>query len=231
VEDLINKAGRQRMLCERMVKSYVQVVSGVAPRAAAGELAHAIGVFECQLAELNAALAQAEARARLAELEGVWQRFRLLAALPGARARVHEVRGAGARLLHTAERAAAALARDASGVGRFVDLAGRERMLCQRIAKDQLLIAEAYGDGAVREEMAFACVEFGRALAELRSAPCNTGELREALAIVTVAWRVLLELMRARGGARDQVLASAEEILQRMEHITSLYERLGATKH
>ncbi|HEX7219330.1 MAG TPA: type IV pili methyl-accepting chemotaxis transducer N-terminal domain-containing protein, partial [Burkholderiales bacterium] len=82
MEDLINKAGRQRMLCERMVKSYVQVVSGVAPRAAAGELAQAIGVFERQLAELKVALAQAEARARLAELERVWQRFRLLAALP-----------------------------------------------------------------------------------------------------------------------------------------------------
>ena len=59
MEDLINKAGRQRMLCERMVKSYVQVVSGVAPGPAAGELAHSIGVFERQLTELKDALASA----------------------------------------------------------------------------------------------------------------------------------------------------------------------------
>ena len=231
MEHLINKAGRQRMLCERMVKSYVQIVSGVMPGAAAGELAHALGVFASQLAELKAALAHAEARALLADLERAWERFRLLAALPGAPERVNEVRGAGARLLQAAERAAAALTRHASGVAQFVNLAGRERMLCQRIAKDQLLIAAAQGGAEVRQEMAFACVEFGRALAELRSAPCNTAELREALAIVTMAWRVLLELMRADGAARDQVLASAEEILQRMEHITSLYERLGATRH
>jgi hypothetical protein len=231
MEDLINKAGRQRMLCERMVKSYVQVVSGVAPGPAAGELAHASGIFEEQLAELKGALAHAEARARLAELERSWERFRPLAALPAERARVHEVRSAGARLLHGAERAAAALTREAGGVARFVDLAGRERMLCQRIAKNQLLIAEAYGDAAAREELGFACVEFGRALSELRCAPCNTGELREALAIVSVAWRVLLQLMGGGHGARHLVLAGAEEILQRMETITSLYERLGATSH
>jgi len=228
VEHLINKAGRQRMLTERMVKSYVQIVSHVTPQAAAGALADAIGAFERQLGELKASATEGDTRSAIAESERTWGRFRTIVALPCTRERVHEVRTAGERLVQSAERATAAFVRHAkSTAARLVNLAGRQRMLCQRIAKDHLLIAERFGNGGVRQELTFACVDFGRALADLRASPANTVVLRGELTEVASSWRTLLELVRADSAAQDHVLACAEDVLQRMEHVTALYQSLG----
>lgn len=188
MEHLINKAGRQRMLTERMVKSYVQIVSDVTPQAASGELADAMKVFERQLGELKAAANEGDTRAAIADSERTWGRFRTIVALPCSRPRVHEVRAAGERLVQAAERATAAFVRHAtSAAARLVNLAGRQRMLSQRIAK----------------------------------------ELRAGLTGVAAGWRTLLELVRSDAGTHDQVLASAEDILERMEHVTALYQSLG----
>ena len=155
------------MLSERMVKSYVQIVSEVAPKAAAGELADAMGAFERQLNELKASAANDDRGAAIAETERTWDRFRTIVALPCSRERVHEVRTIGERLVQAAERTTAAFVRHAtSAAARLVNLAGRQRMLSQRIAKDHLLIAERFGNGSVRQELTFACVDFGRALAD-----------------------------------------------------------------
>jgi hypothetical protein len=228
VEHLINKAGRQRMLTERMMKSYVQIVSEVTPQAAAGALADAIGMFDRQLGELKASAADGDTRSAIAESERTWDRFRSIVALPCTRERVHEVRTTGERLVQSAERATAAFVRHAtSTAARLVNLAGRQRMLCQRIAKDHLLIAERFGNGGVRHELTFACVDFGRALADLRASPANTAVLREELTEVASSWRTLLELVRTDSSAHDKVLACAEDVLQRMEHVTALYQSSG----
>lgn len=228
MEHWINKAGRQRMLAERMVKSYVQIVSEVTPQAAAGALADAIGAFDRQLSELKSASNDGDTRSSIAETERTWGRFRTIVALPCSRERVQEVRTAGERLVQAAERTTAAFVRHAtSAAARLVNLAGRQRMLSQRIAKDHLLIAERFGNGAVRQELTFACVDFGRALADLRASPANTVELRGELTEVASGWRALLEIVRAETPAHDEVLACAEDILQRMERVTALYQSLG----
>ena len=228
MEYLINKAGRQRMLAERMVKSYVQIAAEVTPKAAASALADAIGTFERQLGELKACAPEGDRRAALAETERTWDRFRTIVMLPCSRERVHEVRAVGERLVQAAERTTAAFLRHAtSAAARLVNLAGRQRMLSQRIAKDHLLIAERLGNGGVRQELTFACVDFGRALADLRGSPINSTQLRSELSEVANGWRTLLELVRADSPAHDQVLASAEDILSRMEHVTALYQSLG----
>ena len=220
------------MLTERMLKSYVQIVSEVTPKAAAGALADAIGVFDRQLCELKAAANDGDTRAALAEAERTWGRFRVIVELPCSRERMNEVRTVGERLVQSAERSTAAFVRHAtSTAARLVNLAGRQRMLSQRIAKDHLLIAERFGNGGVRQELTFACVDFGRALADLRASPSNTAALRAELTKAGTGWRTLLELVRSDSHAHDQVLASAEDILQRMENVTALYERLGAGNH
>jgi nitrate/nitrite-specific signal transduction histidine kinase len=223
---VINKAGRLRMLSQRIVKSYVLLASEAAPQAAVRELADSVLAFERQLGELKASAFDADTRQVLAASEREWTRFRNLALGPCARTAVPEVRSAGERLLQAAERTTQSFAKNiASAVATLINLAGRQRMLSQRIAKAHLLLAEKYDEGAARQELTQACVDFGRALGELRACSANTADLREELAAVARTWRTLLDLVRRDSGARDLVLAAAEEILQRMERITSLYER------
>ncbi|HEV3008193.1 MAG TPA: type IV pili methyl-accepting chemotaxis transducer N-terminal domain-containing protein [Burkholderiales bacterium] len=224
--NLINKAGRQRMLGQRIVKSYVLLAAEAPARSARGELSAAIWSFDRQLGELGASADDDETRTALASSEREWQRFRALAMAPCTRVGVLALRSAGERLLQAAEQTTAAFAkRTASAAVSLVNLAGRQRMLSQRIAKNYVLLEENYDNAATRQELTQACVDFGRALGELRASPFNSGELRDELGGVAVSWRFLLELVRQGVGVREQVLAAADDILGRMERITSLYQQ------
>jgi nitrate/nitrite-specific signal transduction histidine kinase len=223
---VINKAGRLRMLSQRIVKSYVLLASEVSAQTAIGELADSVQAFERLLGELKASALDGEIRQALAASEREWLRFRNLALGPCARNGVAELRSAGERLLQVVERTTQTFAQNmADAAARLINLAGRQRMLSQRIAKAHLLLAEKYDEGAARQELTQACVDFGRALGELRASPANTARLREELAAVAATWRTLLGLVRRDSGVRDLVLAAAEDILERMERVTALYER------
>ena len=68
----INKAGRQRMLSQRMAKAYAMQVAGVMPDKAGSLLEQSRRLFEAQLAELKT-LAPTEAiQAALADLDKAW---------------------------------------------------------------------------------------------------------------------------------------------------------------
>ena len=54
ISSAINKAGRQRMLTQRMVKSYSMIGISVQYVAANEQLSKAIDLFELQLSELKA---------------------------------------------------------------------------------------------------------------------------------------------------------------------------------
>jgi Type IV pili methyl-accepting chemotaxis transducer N-term len=226
VEGLINKAGRQRMLGQRIVKNYVLLATGQSIQAAGRELSDSIDAFDRQLDELAACARDAQTRDAVALTEREWLSFRSLALAPYAREGVRPLCLASERLLLAAEHTTAIFLKGAVGAAaRLVNLAGRERMLAQRIAKSYVLLAEKYDEAATRQELTLACVEFGRALGELRAAPANGPELRAELAEAAAVWRRLLALVREDLGAAKKVLAAAEDLLSRMERVTSLYEQ------
>ena len=214
------------MLGQRIVKSYILLASGTSARSAKDELSDAIVSFDRQLGELAAAAHDYETHLALVSAEREWLQFRGLATAPCTRAGVLALRSAGERLLQAAERTTAAFAkREATAAARLVNVAGRQRMLSQRIAKSHLLLAEKYDEPAARQELTHACVDFGRALADLRGSPSNTAQLRDELAAAAAVWRALLERVREEPGSRGAIVAAADDILERMERITSLYEQ------
>ena len=62
LNDAINKAGRQRMLSQRMGKAWLALVHGVEPTAAQQVLDKSMALFDRQLAELKAFAPSAEIR-------------------------------------------------------------------------------------------------------------------------------------------------------------------------
>ena len=82
----INKAGRQRMLVQRMAKAWVMIGLGVQPERGQKILNESLSRFEGQLVELKGFAADADVRRSLVQLEREWQDYRaaLRAAPPPA---------------------------------------------------------------------------------------------------------------------------------------------------
>jgi nitrate/nitrite-specific signal transduction histidine kinase len=75
LSDAINKAGRQRMLSQRMGKAWLALVHGIEPAAAQGVLDKSMALFDRQLVELKAYAPNPELRDTYQKLEAAVERL------------------------------------------------------------------------------------------------------------------------------------------------------------
>ena len=103
---------------------------------------------------------------------------------------------------------------------RVVNVAGRQRMLSQRVAKLALL-------GEPAAAVAQTSAEFEQGLATLRSSPLSTAEIRDRLAQAEAQWHALRASLSdaSRPAGRDALAAASEALLTELDALTGLYER------
>ena len=75
----INIAGRQRMLTQQIVKTYVQIGLGITPELSRRQLADGVRLFETQLSQLRHSAPDAQTRQSLAGMGKLWRRFKFTA--------------------------------------------------------------------------------------------------------------------------------------------------------
>ena len=226
----IDAAGRQRMLSQRIVKAYCQIGLKVMPEVSRSQLTGAVRRFDAQLVELARITPNAATREAFARLSKSWRPFRGIALGPvgpnGARAlatRSEAVLGAAHELVLVLQEAAG------TPQARLVNIAGRERMLSQRLAKIYMLRAYGVDSPAIREDMATTSNEFAGALATLRSAPENTPVIQRELDAVALQWEWFKSALALQGAeSYVYVVADASEsILNSMDLITAKYAELA----
>jgi len=244
--EAINLAGQLRMLSQRLVKLCLLETFDVEPQAARALRAVSVRRAEDNLAALEELLATLPTRALLDGVRAAWQA--LAAALePGPVASSDSAPGApppaGAtafdldaidaaaqRLLDTAEHLTGALDA-ASGVAgcELVNLAGRQRMLAQRVVKRSLAgvrgpdLAPA---AALRDALPDRA-DFEAALATLRAAPLTTAAEHTLLDEAMRSWITLrAHADQAHLPSAQRVLArSSEELLDLFDRLTENYEK------
>lgn len=236
LSDAINKAGRQRMLSQRISKSYLALVQGVETGSAQGILDKSMALFDRQLVELRAYAPNPDIRDTYNKLDSAWGELKL--ALVGAtpsKGAAPSVLGLDAKVLALAHQGTvqyeAALAKPA---GQLINISGRQRMLSQRMAKFYLAAGLGVSSAASVAELEKARSEFVIAMSKLKGAAETTPKIQEELQLAEMQWLFFDKaIQRLNPGnvvlrSSADVFVSSENLLSVMDKVTGMYSSLRA---
>jgi len=231
INSAINKAGRERMLSQRMAKAYFQLGLGVDVDRSKSALDSSVSLFDRQLVELKNYAPTPEIKDTYLKLEKSWLAYKdaLVGTAPN-QANGRKVLDLSEEVLALAHQGTVQLEKHSgTTAGRLVNISGRQRMLSQRMAKFYQAAAWSLGGTQLSPEVDKARKEFSAALLELTAAPSNTPAVREELELVKQQWFFFENALNQRASAdkalTTNVATTSERILQTMESVVSLYEK------
>jgi len=223
----INRTARFRALSQRCAKAHTQLFLEVMPEEARVVLTTAQRLIQVGFDDLARGSFPADVAQQIAlTRQEIGALTRLLATAP-TKTSIATVSAQADKVLAMADKATTSLEAQAKQASaKLVNVAGRQRMLSQRLAKNYFLVAAGLESRPVRAQLAQDSIEFIEALGTLTSAPLSTPHIRNELALGQQQW-MFFESALARKpdmNAMRIVATTSERLLEVMNNLTSLYE-------
>jgi len=230
LNEAINQAGRQRMLGQRIVKDYLLIGQNLQVNAAQEQLKASIDLYQQQHDNLKAFSKNPLVTYALDEIDPVWLKFKAMASATPKKSQAIKLNKLGEQLLDLNQLLVISMRDEANTEqGKIVNMAGRQRMLSQRLAKAYLMLSWDIADVRCKRALNNAQSEFSNALQRLSSSELNTPEITRALQKVSSHWKMLELSLEGPDGAKKSPTAVAigsDKILDEMNAITDMYAAL-----
>ena len=225
--EAMNLSGMQRMLSQRIAKSYLMIGAEVRSEQALQQLDQSVARFENNYQALIEYAPSAEIGAALEQVGESWQHYRELALSRPTREQAVLLLALSDQLLAQSEALVQLIeAHTGSAGARLVNRSGRQRMLSQRIAKLYLALSWRLPVEGLEQQLQQATGEFEAAQQELLSAEQNTPQIAAALQKVEAQWRFARAGFQLSADARyvpTVITTTTETLLWQMNELTSAY--------
>ena len=225
-EDAINTAGKQRMLTQRAMKDYALVGMSIDLGDPAGDLKKLIALFDSSLDDLKDYSTSERLNSSLANIDAQWQPVKAILRDKPDRARAAQLQQDLDKLLAACHENTLLIAQsEHNSKGDIVNIAGKQRMLSQRMAALYMLKAWKLDDPKFKDKLSSAMDEFAIAQKTLETSPLTTDEIGALLAKVkkSYAWFEMMGRSKSNHVIPNLINKSANSILTDMDTVTALY--------
>jgi len=228
--ELVNLAGQQRMLSQRIAKDYFYIGKGINTSKATRQLKSSLKAFNQTQKILSKQVHDDEIKNMLMFVDMSSDDFSAIATEAYSLDNGALILDLSESMLEGSQYIVDALKKKSKKQSStLVDIAGKQRMLSQRIAKYYISYQAGIKDKNSIVQMQDAVKEFTEAQKTLMSNKSNTAEINRELKKVDKLWKIVYKfyLNIEKGGLPIIVYNTTDDILKKMNKVTEMYVHLG----